>query len=125
MVKTSQHTAKVPHTCAMCGQYIHKGDEYIKYFDPDDRSESKLHLHCDAVWDQYCTNRPEEAAACEDSLTAVTQWLNEVICERCDRNNADARLCSVVTCPRVLKAVTPPQCLSAVLNSAGWGGEVP
>ncbi len=79
-VTRKEQVAAKQHKCSLCGQNIEKGEKYsycaAKY--EDNFYTEHLHIDCQAVIDEYCSE-----VDCEYNQDDIAEWWEETKCHNC------------------------------------------
>ena len=115
----TQRQAAREHKCALCGKPIRPKAEfvYIKVFVDGYYREIKLHIHCDAIMNEYAEqNGLDEISMNNRGYMDI--WIRENACgvflhEDCGREARER-----YSCPHVLRRIISPMLLTTALKSA-------
>ena len=114
-----QRKARKAHACEVCGCAIYPGKEYIyvRCITGKGYSDSKRHIHCDALLCQFMKDSGKELRM--DRLHEVSAWMQKKACSTCSLKGECNRMEHQLTaCLRLLSCILPPTVRSAAIESA-------
>lgn len=68
----TEHKARKPHTCCLCGCPIEKGEQYIRQFQQEDRCTIKMHKDCFGLLSELSEQEDYEDGVSSEDF--VTEW---------------------------------------------------
>ena len=85
-------TARKPHKCKLCREWIQPGEKYCRDICKYDGRfhDAKLHIDCDAVIDKYI----EYEGSGEWDDDSVCDWIDDDICGECVVRGPDEEGCT-------------------------------
>lgn len=117
LYERKQVTAKRPHKCHLCGETIPPGVWYIREKWKDDGfNETKRHIHCDALLDEYLDIHTYTSEYYDDE---VWEWIREKCLELCGGDKREDCERNPYSCERMIESITNINSRNAAMESIG------